>query len=37
MGIGYGVGIYDFALIRRSFLNLGIAVLISRPPPQRTS
>jgi uncharacterized hydrophobic protein (TIGR00271 family) len=29
MGIGYGVGIYDFALIRRSFLNLGIAVLIS--------
>ena len=29
MGIGYGVGIYDFALIRRSSLNLGIAGLIS--------
>ena len=29
MGIGYGVGIYDFALIRRSSLNLGIASLIS--------
>ena len=29
MGIGYGVGIYDFALIRRSFANLGVATLIS--------
>lgn len=29
MGIGYGVGIYDFALIRRSSANLGVATLIS--------
>lgn len=29
MGIGYGVGIYDSALIRKSFRNLGIATLIS--------
>ncbi|MGA9658284.1 MAG: DUF389 domain-containing protein [Asticcacaulis sp.] len=29
MGIGYGIGIYDFALIRKSFMNLGIATLIS--------
>ncbi len=29
MGIGYGVGIYDFALIRKSLLNLGIATAIS--------
>ncbi|MGG7603877.1 DUF389 domain-containing protein [Massilia sp. BKSP1R2A-1] len=28
-GIGYGIGIYDFALIRRSLLNLGIAAAIS--------
>ena len=29
MGIGYGVAIYDFPLIRRSLLNLGIAAGIS--------
>jgi len=29
MGIGYGIGIYDFPLIRKSLLNLGIATLIS--------
>ncbi|MDD2834422.1 MAG: TIGR00341 family protein [Methylotenera sp.] len=29
MGIGYGVGIYDQELIRRSFRNLGIATAIS--------
>jgi len=29
MGIGYGIGIYDFQLIRLSFKNLGIATLIS--------
>ncbi|ESQ83727.1 hypothetical protein AEAC466_12020 [Asticcacaulis sp. AC466] len=29
MGIGYGIAIYDFAFIRRSFLNLGIAAVIS--------
>jgi uncharacterized hydrophobic protein (TIGR00271 family) len=29
MGVGYGVGIYDAALIRKSFRNLGIATLIS--------
>jgi uncharacterized hydrophobic protein (TIGR00271 family) len=29
MGIGYGFGIYDFALIRKSLLNLGIATAIS--------
>jgi len=29
MGIGYGVGIYDPALIRKSLRNLGIATLIS--------
>ncbi|OIR04551.1 hypothetical protein GALL_132210 [mine drainage metagenome] len=29
MGIGYGVGIYDAQLIKKSFRNLGIATLIS--------
>jgi uncharacterized hydrophobic protein (TIGR00271 family) len=29
MGIGYAIGIYDFALLKKSFLNLGIATLIS--------
>ncbi|WP_207001692.1 DUF389 domain-containing protein [Trinickia mobilis] len=29
MGVGYGIGIYDFVLIRRSLKNLGIATLIS--------
>ncbi|HYE38722.1 MAG TPA: TIGR00341 family protein [Ramlibacter sp.] len=29
MGIGYGIAIYDFPLIRRSLLNLGIAAGIS--------
>lgn len=29
VGIGYGIGIYDFALIRRSLANLGIAAGIS--------
>jgi len=29
VGIGYGIGIYDFALIRRSLVNLGIAAGIS--------
>ncbi|RQT27349.1 DUF389 domain-containing protein [Burkholderia cepacia] len=29
MGLGYGIGIYDFGLIRRSLQNLGIATLIS--------
>lgn len=29
MGIGYGVGIYDFSLIRKSFRHLTIAVVIS--------
>lgn len=29
MGIGYGVGIYDFRLIKRSLTNLGIATAIS--------
>lgn len=29
MGIGYGIGIYDFILIRRSLKRLGIAMLIS--------
>nr|WP_199065746.1 DUF389 domain-containing protein [Chromobacterium sp. ASV5] len=29
MGIGYGVGIYDFELIKKSFKNLGIAALVS--------
>jgi len=29
VGIGYGIGIYDFALIRRSLLNLGIAAGLS--------
>ena len=29
MGIGYGVGINDFELIKRSFRNIGLAVLIS--------
>ncbi|RYZ56417.1 MAG: DUF389 domain-containing protein [Proteobacteria bacterium] len=29
MGIGYGIGIYDFALVKHSFKNLGIAAAIS--------
>jgi len=29
MGIGYGIGIYDSQLIRKSFRNLGIATFIS--------
>ncbi|MFC0251313.1 DUF389 domain-containing protein [Massilia consociata] len=29
VGIGYGIGIYDFTLIRRSLANLGIAAGIS--------
>lgn len=29
MGIGYGVGIVDFALIRTSLKNLGIAILLA--------
>jgi len=29
MGIGYGVGIYDFDLIKKSFRNLGLATGIS--------
>ncbi len=29
MGVGYGIGIYDFPLIRKSLLNLGIATLIA--------
>lgn len=29
MGIGYGVGIYDFELVRRSFAGLGVATGIS--------
>ena len=29
MGIGYGIAIYDFLLIRKSFVNLIIATLIS--------
>jgi len=29
VGIGYGIGIYDFTLIRRSLANLGIAAVIS--------
>jgi uncharacterized hydrophobic protein (TIGR00271 family) len=29
MGIGYGIGIYDFALIRNALVNLGFAVAIS--------
>lgn len=29
MGIGYGVGISDFALIRKALFNLGVATLIS--------
>jgi uncharacterized hydrophobic protein (TIGR00271 family) len=29
MGIGYGIGIYDFALVRTGLKNLGIAVFIS--------
>ncbi len=29
MGIGYGVGVYDFVLIRTALKNLGIAVFIS--------
>lgn len=29
MGIGYGIGIFDFALIRRSVRNLAIAVAIA--------
>lgn len=29
MGVGYGIGIYDFDLVKKSLLNLGIATLIS--------
>lgn len=29
VGIGYGIGIFDFALIRRSLVNLGVAAGIS--------
>lgn len=29
VGLGYGVGIFDFALVRRSLANLGIAAAIS--------
>lgn len=29
MGIGYGIGINDFELIKRAFRNIGLAVLIS--------
>ncbi|RSB80102.1 DUF389 domain-containing protein [Burkholderia cenocepacia] len=29
MGLGYGIGIYDFALIRRSLKTLAVATLIS--------
>ena len=29
MGVGYGIGIYDAELIRKSFRNLGIATFIS--------
>lgn len=29
MGIGYGIGIYDIALVKKSLRNLGIATLIS--------
>jgi uncharacterized hydrophobic protein (TIGR00271 family) len=29
VGLGYGIGIYDFALVRRSFFNLAIAAGIS--------
>jgi uncharacterized hydrophobic protein (TIGR00271 family) len=29
VGIGYGIGIFDFALIRRSLVNIGIAAGIS--------
>ncbi|MDP2848790.1 MAG: TIGR00341 family protein [Humidesulfovibrio sp.] len=29
MGIGYGVGIYDFDLVKKSFINLGVATAIS--------
>ena len=29
VGIGYGIGIFDFALIRRSLVNIGIAAAIS--------
>jgi uncharacterized hydrophobic protein (TIGR00271 family) len=29
IAIGYGVGVYDFALIRRAFINLGVFVAIS--------
>jgi uncharacterized hydrophobic protein (TIGR00271 family) len=29
MGIGLGIGIYDFDLIKKSYKNLGVAVLIS--------
>lgn len=29
MGIGHGVAIYDFELVKRSFLNLGVSALIS--------
>ncbi len=29
MGLGLGIGIYDFELIKKSFMNLSLAVLIS--------
>jgi len=29
MGLGYGIGIFDLALVKKSLLNLGIAALIS--------
>lgn len=29
MGIGLGIGIYDFDLIKKSYKNLGVAILIS--------
>lgn len=31
MGVGYGVGIYDFPLLKKSLLNFGIATAISTP------
>jgi uncharacterized hydrophobic protein (TIGR00271 family) len=29
MGVGYGIGVYDFALIKRSLKHLGLAILLS--------
>ena len=29
MGLGYGLGIYDFGLVKKSMLNIGITALIS--------